>query len=125
MRALIVKFLVCVGAVPLIVFLLPLVLARYAPHIEVGVWAQSHRHAAIAGGLLGVIYIVLRPIAKLALSLFNLFTLGILYIALDACLVLLCCYLMKGTFYVASFWWALAVSIVVNALRGLLGSIFK
>lgn len=124
MRSIIVKFLACVGTVPLVVYLAPILLAQYAPQIPLGVTAESYTYAAIAGGILGVIYIVLRPAAKLVLGIFNLFTLGILYIVLDAWLVQLCSWLMKDMFHVASFWWALVISVCVNVVRAIFGSIF-
>lgn len=113
MRSMSLRFLACVGAVPLCVYLLP------------GVTAEDYTYAVIAGAVLGVIYITLRPVAKLLLGVFNLFTLGLLYVLLDAWLVQLCSWVMKGDFHVESFWWAMATALIVNVARSILGKMFK
>lgn len=113
MRSMIFRFLACVGAVPLCVYLLP------------GVSATDYTYAVIAGAVLGVIYITLRPVAKLLLGVFNLFTLGLLYVLLDAWLVQLCGWVMLGKFQVDSFLWALATALIVNVARGFIGKIAK
>ena len=113
MRSIIARFLACVGAVPLCVYLLP------------GVTAQDYTYAIVAGAVLGLIYITLRPVAKLLLGVFNVFTLGLLYVLLDAWLVQLCSSFMLGQFYVENFWWALATALIVNVLRSIFGKMFK
>jgi putative membrane protein len=113
MRRMALRFLACVGAVPLCVYLLP------------GVTASNYTYAVIAGAVLGVIYITLRPVAKLLLGVFNIFTLGLLYVLLDAWLVQLCSWVMLDDFHVDSFLWALATALIVNAARSLFGNLFK
>ncbi len=113
MRRMALRFLACVGAVPLCVYLLP------------GVTASSYTYAAIAGAVLGVIYITLRPIAKLLLGVFNIFTLGLLYVLLDAWLVQLCSWVIPDDFHVDGFLWALATALIVNVARSLFGNLFK
>jgi len=113
MRGMVFRFLACVGAIPLCVYLLP------------GVTATDYTYAVYAGAVLGVIYITLRPIAKLLLGVFNLFTLGLLYVLLDAWLVQLCSWAMLDKFHVDGFLWALATALIVNVARGLFGKAFK
>lgn len=113
MRRMALRFLACVGAVPLCVYLLP------------GVTAADYTYAVYAGAVLGVIYITLRPIAKLLLRVFNIFTLGLLYVLLDSWLVQLCSWVMLDKFHVDNFWWALATALIVNVARGFFGKAFK
>ncbi len=113
MRGMVLRFLACVGAVPLCVYLLP------------GVTATEYIYAVYAGAVLGVIYITLRPIAKLLLGVFNLFTLGLLYVLLDAWLVQLCSWVMLDKFHVDSFLWALITALIVNVARGFFGKAFR
>lgn len=114
MRSMAAKFLACVGAVPLCVYLFP-------GHVV----APDYTYAIIAGAVLGVIYITLRPVMKLLLGIFNLFTLGLLYVLLDAWLVQLCSWVMLQKFQVENFWWALATALIVNVSRGIFGRMFK
>ncbi len=113
MRSMIFRFFACVGAVPLCVYLLP------------GVTATDYTYAVVAGAVLGVIYLTLRPVMKLVLGVFNLFTLGLLYVVLDAWLVQLCSWIMEGKFHVDDFLWALATALIVNVLRSIIGKMFK
>ena len=113
MRSMIFRFLACVGAVPLSVYLLP------------GVTSPDYTYAVIAGAALGLIYLLLRPAAKLLLGVFNLFTLGLLYVALDAWLVQLCSWMMLDKFQVDGFLWALATAMIVNVSRGIIGKMFR
>ncbi len=113
MRSMALRFLACVGAVPLSVYLLP------------GVTAPDYTYAVVAGAVLGVIYLVLRPVMKLLLGLLGLITLGLIYVLLDAWLVQLCGWIMEGKFQVENFWWALATALIVNVARGIFGKLFK
>lgn len=110
MSGVLLRFCGTVVSVPLAVWLLP------------GVEAANNEIAWIAGVLLGIIYLVLRPLAKLLLSPFNCLTFGIVGFIVDAGLVLLAARVIPG-FWVASFWWALAVSLVVMVLREGLGKL--
>lgn len=114
MRGMIARFLACVAAAPLCAYFLP------------GVTAADYTYAVVAGAVLGVVYLVLRPLLKLLLGVFNLFTLGLLYVLLDAWLVLLLNQVLPAAqFHVDGFLWALAMAAVVNVARGLAGAMFK
>ena len=112
MTSMIFRMIATVAAMPLCVYLLP------------GVSAPDYVISLVAGAALALMYLVLRPVFKLVLGVFNLFTLGLLYVALDAWLVQLCAQAMPQVLRVESFWWALAASGVINALRGLAGALF-
>lgn len=112
MTGMLLRFCATVVAVPLAAWLLP------------GVHAASSEIAWIAGVLLGMIFLILRPIAKLLLSPFNCLTFGLVGFILDVGLVLLTANWMPG-FFVDGFWWALAVAIGVAVLREMLGGMAK
>lgn len=102
------RFCATVVSMPLAAWLLP------------GIHAASNEVAWVAGVFLGLIYLVLRPLAKLLLAPFNCLTFGVIGLAVDAGLVLLAASWLRG-FVVDSFWWALAASFVVLVLREGLG----
>lgn len=99
------RFLVTVAAPPLCARLME------------GVHAQSDLAAAVVGLILAVIYVLLRPLIRLVLTVFNFCTLGILNVVLDAFLLTWVAELTGGHLTFDSFWWALAASLAINALR--------
>jgi len=90
-----------------------------------GVHSQSIHFSLIAGAVLALIYLVLRPLVKLVTKVFSILTLGLLSVFVDAWLVQLCVSMMNGGLVVDSFWWAAAVALGVNTLRLLVGVLFK
>ncbi|NMD38568.1 MAG: phage holin family protein [Christensenellaceae bacterium] len=113
MFSIVIRFLACVISIPLC--------AHYLP----GVHMYDMYYAAMGGAGLGIIHLLLRPILKALLAVFNFFTLGLISIFLDTWLILLAIRLVPGSFSVDSFWWAAAISVVINILNELLGFIFK
>lgn len=94
-------------------------------HYLQGVQVVDMRYALIAGTVLSLIYLVLRPLVKLVTKVFSFLTLGLLSVVIDAWMVNLCALLTEGAFSVDSFWWACAVALVVNALRFVVGLLFR
>lgn len=113
MARMIFKLAATVAAVPLCVHFLP------------GVHATSLEAALIAGGILALLYLVLRPIAKLITGVFNFFTLGLLSIFIDAWLVWLCTLALKGQFRVDGVLWTVVCALAVNVIRFVLGLFAK
>ena len=105
------RVIACAGAVPLAAYLLD------------GVHVANYEVAVVVGALLAVIYLILRPLARLLLGAFNFFTLGVLYVALDAWLVMLAAYLSGGLLVVDGFGWALGTALIVNILGYLTGKL--
>lgn len=91
---------------------------------EGAVITQSYMNAAIAGAVLGVIHITIRPIIKVLLKVFNWLTLGLLFVLVDAGLVMLCSQLVPQYLYVTSFVWAIGIALMVNVVRMVLKFIF-
>lgn len=108
MTGVVLRFLATVLAVPVAVWLLP------------GVHASSAEMALLAGVLLGLAFLVLRPLIKLLLVPLNCLTFGLVGFIADIGLV----YLAAGSFRgitIEGFWWTVAVALLVWVLRETLG----
>lgn len=82
-----------------------------------GVSLISMENAIILGVILAVGYTLLRPVMRLLLSVINFCTLGLLYVAVDAWLVWTAAKLVENSVVFDNYWWALAVSLVINLGR--------
>jgi uncharacterized membrane protein YvlD (DUF360 family) len=82
-----------------------------------GVSLINMENAILLGVILAVGYTLLRPLVRLLLSVINFCTLGILYVLVDAWLVQAAASLVNNSVTFDSFWWALAVSLVINLGR--------
>ena len=106
------SFLACVLGVPLAEMLLP------------GMYAADLSVSLMAGAVLGIVYLLLRPVVKLITFPFAVVTLGLLYVVLDAGFLWLVAEQFDGLMF-ESFGWALAASMLINLLRGMLRSMAK
>ncbi len=95
-----------------------------ADYLLEGFWCNSTETAILAGAVLMLLYLVLRPILRLLLGLFNLLTLGILYIALDTSLIYFLTLLFPGMIQYKNLWWAAAAALIVNSVRLVAGMLF-
>lgn len=95
-------------AIPLAAWLLP------------GVHVSGMETAWVAGVLLAMLFLVLRPLAKLLLVPFNCLTFGILGLLLDVGLVALAARWMPGL-YIDGFLWTLVTAAIVWIAREGLG----
>ena len=82
-----------------------------------GVHLVSMENAIVLGLILAVGYTLLRPVVRLLLSVVNFCTLGLIYVAVDAWLVWTAAKLVENSVVFDSYWWALAVALVINAGR--------
>ena len=101
----ILRFLVTVAAIPLC--------GEYMEGVHITELSQG----LLMGAALGLIYLLLRPLAKLVLAVFNFCTLGLLNVVLDAFLVWTAAGFFQPGVQLDNFWWALAVAAAVNLLR--------
>lgn len=104
------RFCATVVAMPTAAWLLP------------GVHAANSQVAWLTGVLLGLIYLILRPIAKLLLSPLNCLSLGVIGFLADVGFVYLAARWM-GSFRIDGFLWAIATALLVALLREGLGKI--
>ncbi|MDR0397207.1 MAG: phage holin family protein [Oscillospiraceae bacterium] len=89
-------------------------------YILPGIRCADWEHAAAAGVLLAVAYALFRPVARILLGVFNLLTLGLMGIIIDAGLFYACAMRIDGV-EIDSFAWALAAALLVNAARAAAG----
>lgn len=106
------RFCACVVAMPVAAWILP------------GVHTAGAQVAWVAGLLLGLIYLVLRPLAKLVLLPFNCLTFGIVGFLVDVLLVQLAAWWMPG-FAINGFLWAVLAAVIVSLLREGAGSLAR
>lgn len=99
------RFLATAAAVPLCGYFMDGVVV-----VEMG-------NAIVVGVILALIFTLLRPLIRLLLSVINFCTLGLLYVAVDAWMVWTAANLVRNSVMFQSFWWALAVAVVINAAR--------
>ena len=105
------RFAITVAAIPLC--------AQYMPGVHMTEWTQG----IAFGAVLGVLYMVLRPIVRLLLKVLNWLTLGLLYVAVDTWLVWTAAALVPGAVTVDNIWWAVAVAAAVNVARTLISAL--
>lgn len=101
------RFLITAGAIPLC--------AKFMD----GVHVVDIHNALLLGLILAIGYTLLRPLVRLLLGLVNFCTLGLLYVFVDGWLVWTAVKLVQNSATFDSYWWALAVSVVINLLRSL------
>lgn len=82
-----------------------------------GVHVVEMSNAIIVGIVLGLVFTLLRPVMRLILSVINFCTLGLLNVVLDAWLVWTAAKCIQNSVVFESFWWAVAVAVVINAAR--------
>ena len=87
-----------------------------AAYILPGISVTSFYVALIAGAVLGLINLIIRPIVKILTLPINFLTLGLFAFVINALLVLLTSYLVPG-FRVANFWWALLLSFIISIVN--------
>jgi uncharacterized membrane protein YvlD (DUF360 family) len=85
-----------------------------------GVVIVDLRNALTVGLALAVLFTVLRPLIRLLLAVINFLTLGLLYTVADAWLIWTAVGYVENSVQLESFWWAVAVAVVLNAARSLL-----
>ena len=112
MGAMFARFVITAAAIPLC--------ARFMD----GVIVLDLTNALIVGAILGVAYTVIRPLARLILSVINFCTLGIVSIFVDAWFIQLAAGYVENSVVFESYWWALAVAVAVNAARTLVDAMF-
>ena len=93
-----------------------------AAYLIPGVRIASFFTALWVALFLGIVNVLLRPILILITLTINILTLGLFTFVINAALILLASYFVKG-FQVAGFWWALAYGIVLSIVHYLLNLI--
>ena len=107
------EFLATIGGMMLAVHLLP------------GLSSPDWKASALAGAIMAVLYLVIRPLAKLITKPLGCLTFGLIGIIVDTAIVEACAWLMKDSLTVENVYWAAGAALIVNALRLLAGKLFK
>lgn len=107
MGAMLARFLITAGAIPLC--------ARFMD----GVTVLDLTNTLIVGAVLGLAYTLVRPLVRLILSVINFCTLGIVSIFVDAWFIQLVAGYVQNSVTFESYWWAVAVAVAINAARTL------
>jgi putative membrane protein len=87
-----------------------------------GVKVASFLSALWVALFLGIVNVLVRPILILITLPINILTLGLFTFVINAALILLASYFIRG-FQVAGFWWALIYGIVLSIVHYLLNLI--
>lgn len=90
-----------------------------AAYVIPGVQVASFFSALWVALFLGIVNAVIRPILIIVTLPINILTLGLFTFVINAAIILLASYFIKG-FQVDSFWWALLYSIVLSIIHYLL-----
>jgi len=89
-----------------------------------GIHVDNFLTAIVVALVLGVLNAIVKPILFFLTLPINILTLGLFTFVLNAIIILITSYIVKG-FSVNGFWWALIFSIVLSLINTILGNIFK
>lgn len=90
-----------------------------------GLWCRNLETALLAGAVLMLFYLLLRPLTKLLLLAFNMLTLGLLGTAVDTALILLTARLFPNDIAIKSVDWAFYAALIINAVRFITGGLVR
>lgn len=89
-----------------------------APQVLPGIHVADQPAALTAGLVLSLIYLFIRPLARLLAKPVSCLTFGLFGTVVDAAMVMMCAAILKERFVVDSFWWALALALAMNLVLG-------
>lgn len=101
-------FLACLIGLPLAAWLLP------------GITVTSWMAVLVSAVLLGLFWMIVRPILRFLAFPLNFLSFGLLGIVVDTMLFWVVVGNVPGI-HIASFWWALAAAVIVGIIQGLTG----
>jgi len=96
-----------------------------ADYLLWGLWCNSLQTALLAGASLMLLYLLIRPLARVVLFAFNLLTLGLLGIVIDTLLIMLTVRLFPGSVQVYSLEWAALAALIINVVRAISGRLVR
>lgn len=93
---------------------------------DIGATGQQAVYFLLAGAILGIVNMLVRPIVKFFSFPFYLLTLGLFFVVVNALMIMLTAW-TTGFFdlslVVDSFWWALVAGIIVGVVNWFLGAV--
>lgn len=87
---------------------------------DIGTTGQQAVYFLLAGAVLGVVNMFVRPIVKVLSFPFYLLTLGLFFIVVNALMIMLTAWItghFDFSLMVGSFWWALVAGIIVGLVN--------
>lgn len=96
-----------------------------ADYLLFGLWCRSLEAALIAGACLMILYLLVRPLARIILFAFNVLTLGLINIVVDSLLILVIVRLFPNVVQVKSIEWAAAAALIINLVRSITGKLVR
>jgi putative membrane protein len=103
----------------LILWLVSALAVVIAAYLLPGVTVSSFGSALVVAVVLGLVNAVVKPVLVFLTLPISILTLGLFTLVIDALLIMLVSALVPG-FKVAGFWWAVAFSIVLTIVAGIL-----
>jgi putative membrane protein len=89
-----------------------------------GIKIASFWRAVLVAIILAVVNYTVKPLLILLTLPVTILTLGLFLFVINALMILLVSYIVKG-FEVSNFWWALLFSLVLSIISSILDKIFK
>lgn len=95
-------------------FVITAVIVMGLSYILPGVSISGFLGALGVALVLALLNIFVKPILVLFTLPATIFTLGLFLLVINACIILLASWLMKSSFHVENFWWALLFSLLLS-----------
>lgn len=102
-------------------FLITALIVFGLSYILPGVHVNGYLGALIVALVLGLLNIFIKPILVFMTLPASLITFGLFLWVINAVIILLASWLLKDTFHVDGFWWALLFSLLLAAVQSVLG----
>jgi putative membrane protein len=90
-----------------------------APYVIQGISVRSLVDALLAGLILGILNLIIKPIIQIITIPINIITLGLFTLVINAILLEMVAWFIPG-FYVATFWSALWGGLMISIVSGIL-----
>lgn len=86
-----------------------------------GVGVENYLEAIVVAVILGLLNAIIKPVLVVLTIPITVFTLGLFLLVINAGIIMLADWLLSS-FTVANFWWALAFSIILSVINGIMES---
>ncbi|MGB9682353.1 MAG: phage holin family protein [bacterium] len=89
------------------------------PYVIKGISVSNIGYALLAGLILGILNLIIKPILQIITLPINIITLGLFTLIINAILLEMVAWIVPG-FYVATFWSAIWGGLVISLVSGIL-----
>ncbi len=84
-----------------------------------GVGVENYLEAIVVAVILGLLNAIIKPLLVILTIPITVFTLGLFLLVINAGIIMLADWLLDS-FSVSSFWWALAFSVILSFINGIM-----